>query len=56
VVDFLDFGDSRFESMNKDKAKQELRSKHSGSGSRSYGSKDSGSRSYGSKDRKYSKR
>ena len=54
VVDFLDFGDSRFESMNKDKAKQELRSKHSGS--RSYGSKDSGSRSYGSKDRKYSKR
>jgi superfamily II DNA/RNA helicase len=41
VVDFLDFGDSRFESMNKDKVKRELRAKHTPS------------RSYASKDRKY---
>jgi superfamily II DNA/RNA helicase len=28
IVDFLDFGDSRFESMNRDKAKKDLRAKH----------------------------
>ncbi|MCF8529341.1 MAG: DEAD/DEAH box helicase [Aquiluna sp.] len=28
IVDSLDFGDSRFESMNKDKAKKDLRAKH----------------------------
>ena len=41
IVDFLDFGDSRFESMNKDKVKSQIRSKHAPS------------RPYASKDRKY---
>jgi superfamily II DNA/RNA helicase len=41
IVDFLDFGDSRFESMNKDKVKREIRARHGAP------------RSYANKDRKY---
>ncbi len=41
VVDFIDFGDSRFESMNKDKVKRDIRAKHGAP------------RSYANKDRKY---
>ena len=41
VVDFLDFGDSRFESMNKDRVKSQIRAKHGAP------------RSYANKDRKY---
>jgi superfamily II DNA/RNA helicase len=41
VVDSLDFGDSRFESMNKDRAKSQIRAK------------SGAPRSYASKDRKY---
>ena len=41
VVDFLDFGDSRFESMNKDRAKSQIRAKH-GAPQRNYASKGRG--------------
>jgi superfamily II DNA/RNA helicase len=41
VVDFLDFGDSRFEAMNKDRAKSQIRAKHGAPG-KNYVSKGRG--------------
>lgn len=42
VVDFLDFGDSRFEAMNKDRVKKEIRAKHGAP--RDYSNKNRGYR------------